>query len=597
MEYTSRFNDMGTYVPTIISDEKLKMHRFKKGLNSRIQSAMAVFKPNSFADLMGAAMSAETDIKRCEEENKNKRPMVNQPTQNGPKFKEPNYSGGPSQRSSGNIGNREGKWCDTCKQYHNGGCYRKSGACFKCGQVGHRIKECPENKEKGAGPRKQNENKTNARVYAITQEEADNTNEVVACTILLHVIPAYTLFDCGVTHSFVSRRFAKKLKLEHDILSEPLRVATPARKTTETHKVYRNCKICISNQTFEVELIQLNMVEFDIILGMDWLAKNHAILDCQKKDIRLQTPTKGEVVYHGKSKELKSLLSASQAWKSIKGGEEIYLAVINETKEEEVPNEEEHKEHLRLTFQTLREKELYVKFKKFEFWLKSVAFLGHIIYELGVSVDPKKVEAIKDWPQPKTVTEVRSFLGLAGYYRKFVEGFSSIAIPLTKLTQKNLKFIWNEECERSFETLKTKLASTPVLVLPEDGKNFTVYSDASKGGLGCVLMQEGQVIAYASRQLKPYEQNYRTHDLELAAVVFALQIWRHYLYGVKCEVFTDLQSLKYIFTQKELNMRQRRWMELLKDYDLSINYHPGKANKVADALSRRNPGKVNLNSL
>ncbi|XP_075497112.1 uncharacterized protein LOC142534091 [Primulina tabacum] len=154
MEYTSRFNDLGTYVPTIMSDETLKMHRFKKGLNSRIQSALAVFKPNSFADLMGTVMSAETDIKRWEEENKDKRPMVNQPTQNGPKFKKPNYSGGPSQRSSGNTGNREGKWCDNCKQYHTGECYRKTGACFKCGQVGHRIKEYPENKEKGAGPRK-----------------------------------------------------------------------------------------------------------------------------------------------------------------------------------------------------------------------------------------------------------------------------------------------------------------------------------------------------------------------------------------------------------------------------------------------------------
>ncbi|XP_073017883.1 uncharacterized protein [Primulina eburnea] len=154
-------------------------------------------------------------------------------------------------------------------------------------------------------------------------------------------MPAYTLFDWGATHSFVSRRFAKKLKLEHDILSEPLRVATPASKTIETQKVYRNCEICINEQTFEVELIQLNMVEFDIILGMDWLAKNHAIVDCQKKEIKLQTPTKEEVLFHGKSKERKSLLSASQAWKAIKGGEEIYLAVLNEVKGEEVPKLEE----------------------------------------------------------------------------------------------------------------------------------------------------------------------------------------------------------------------------------------------------------------
>ncbi|XP_073019342.1 uncharacterized protein [Primulina eburnea] len=211
MEYTSRFNDLGIYVPTIMSDETMKMHRFKKGLNSRIQSALAIFKPSSFADLMGAAMSAETDIKRREDENKNKRPMINQSIQNDPKFKKTNYSGGSFKGSSSNAGNREGKWCDTCKRYHIGECFRKSGACFKCEKVGHRIRDCPDNKEKGTGPSKQQENKTNARVYAITQEEADNSNEVVAGTSLLNKIPAYTLFDCGATHSFVSRRFAKKL--------------------------------------------------------------------------------------------------------------------------------------------------------------------------------------------------------------------------------------------------------------------------------------------------------------------------------------------------------------------------------------------------
>ncbi|XP_073033785.1 uncharacterized protein [Primulina eburnea] len=302
LEYTSRFNNLGTYVPTIISDETLKMHRFKRGLNNRIQSALAVFKPNNFSDLMGAAMSAETDIKSREDENRNKRPLVNQTTQNGPKFKKPNHSSGPPRGNFNGAGNTEGKWCDTCRQKHVGECYRKIGTCFKCGKVAHRIKDCLDNKDKGSGSSKQHENKTNARVYAITQEEADNTNEVVASTILLNKIPAYTLFDCGATHSFVSKRFAKKLKLEHDILSEPLRVATPASKIIETRKVYRKFQICINRQDFEAELIQLNMIEFDVILGMDWLAKNHAIVDCQRKDIKLQTPTMEEVIYHGNPK-------------------------------------------------------------------------------------------------------------------------------------------------------------------------------------------------------------------------------------------------------------------------------------------------------
>ena len=178
-------------------------------------------------------------------------------------------------------------------------------------------------------------------------------------------------------------------------------------------------------------------------------------------------------------------------------------------------------------------------------------------------------------------------MGLAGYYRKFVEGFSKIATPLTKLTRKEEKFIWSEACQNSFDELKQRLTTAPVLTLPSGSEGFTVYCDASKQGLGCVLMQHDRVIAYASRQLKKHEVNYPTHDLELAAVVFALRIWRHYLYGVPCRFFTDHKSLQYLFSQKDLNMRQRRWIELIKDYDCTIEYHPGKANVVADALSRK----------
>jgi hypothetical protein len=184
------------------------------------------------------------------------------------------------------------------------------------------------------------------------------------------------------------------------------------------------------------------------------------------------------------------------------------------------------------------------------------------------------------------VTEIRSFLGLAGYYRRFVQNFSSIAKPLTGLTEKGVDFEWDNDCEVSFQTLRHKLVNAPILSLSESGKRFTVYTDASRIGLGCVLMQDGKVITYGSRQLKKHERNYPTHDLELVAVVFALKSWRHYLYGETCDIYTDHKSLKYIFTQRELNMRQRRWLELIKDYDLTIQYHPSKANVVADALSR-----------
>ena len=255
-------------------------------------------------------------------------------------------------------------------------------------------------------------------------------------------------------------------------------------------------------------------------------------------------------------------------------------------------SEVEHEYHLRVVLQTLRERKLYAKFSKCEFWLSKVSFLGHVVSRDGIQVDPKKIEAVRDWPQPNTPTEIRSFLGLAGYYRRFVEGFSKIAAPLSRLTQKGVVFRWSDGCEEGFQKLKTALTTAPVLTLPTAEGGFTIYCDASRIGLGCVLMQNGKVVAYASRQLKIHEKNYSTHDLELAAIIIALKIWRHYLYGEPCEVYTDHKSLKYIFKQRDLNLRQRRWLELLKDYDLTILFHPEKANEVADALSRESMGSL-----
>ncbi|GJU99726.1 putative reverse transcriptase domain-containing protein [Tanacetum coccineum] len=250
-------------------------------------------------------------------------------------------------------------------------------------------------------------------------------------------------------------------------------------------------------------------------------------------------------------------------------------------------DKKEHEEHLKAILELLKKEELYAKFSKCEFWIPKVQFLGHVIDSQGIHVDPAKIESIKDWASPKTPTEIRQFLGLAGYYRRFIEGFSKVAKPMTKLTQKKVAFEWGDKQEAAFQTLKDKLCSAPILALPQGAENFIVYCDASHKGLGAILMQNEKVIAYASRQLKIHEKNYTTHDLELGAVVFALKIWRHYLYGTKCTVFTDHKSLQHILDQKELNMRQHRWLELLSDYDCEIRYHPGKANVVADALSRK----------
>ncbi|GJV38502.1 putative reverse transcriptase domain-containing protein [Tanacetum coccineum] len=217
-------------------------------------------------------------------------------------------------------------------------------------------------------------------------------------------------------------------------------------------------------------------------------------------------------------------------------------------------DEKEHEEHLRQILELLKKEELYAKFSKCKFWIPKVQFLGHVIDCHGIHVDPAKIESIKDWASPKSPTEIHQFLGLVGYYKRFIEGFSKIAKSMTKLTQKSVKFDWGDKKEAAFQLIKQKLYSAPILALPEGSKDFVVNCDASIKGLGLVSIQREKVIAYASRQLKIHKKNYTTHGLELGALVFALKIWRHYLYGTKCTMFTD---------------------------------HKRKANVVADALSKK----------
>ena len=160
-----------------------------------------------------------------------------------------------------------------------------------------------------------------------------------------------------------------------------------------------------------------------------------------------------------------------------------------------------------------------------------MTYVGHIISGEGIVVNPKRVQAVLDWTQPKSVKQVRSFLGLASYCRRFVKNFSKVAKPLTELLKKDKKFEWTPQCEHSFQELKRRLTSAPVLLPPDFSKDFVIYSDASRQGLGCILMQDRHVIAYASRQLRPHEDNYPTHDLELGAIVHALKTWQNYLLG------------------------------------------------------------------
>jgi transposase InsO family protein len=248
----------------------------------------------------------------------------------------------------------------------------------------------------------------------------------------------------------------------------------------------------------------------------------------------------------------------------------------------------EHITHLRKVFDTLREHKLYAKASKCEWCKPSLEYLGHIVSAQGLSPVPTKVRAIHEFPRPKNVRDVRSFLGMTGYFRRFIKDYSRIARPLHRLLEKN-NYAWNDEAEHAFRMLKDKLCSAPVLRIPDEESPFTVTVDACDQGLGALLEQQGQPVAYESRAIRSAERNYPVHEKELLAIVYALTKWRCYLHGRDFVIYTDHCPLQRLQTQPHLSQRQARWLEFLQQYQFEIRYKPGKANKVADALSRAMP--------
>ncbi|XP_042400862.1 uncharacterized protein LOC121990874 [Zingiber officinale] len=543
------------------------------------------------------------------------------------------------------------------------------------------------------------------RIYTVTREEAQRAEEsVFRGTISVYAFTADLLIDTGSSHSFISRLFLGKIGRLPIHRTHGLTVSLPSGEVLSISLEVKGCPLDFNGQTLMVDLQVLQMVEFDIILGMDWLAMNHATVDCGTRVVTFRPPGLPSLVFFGTESDGIAVISAMQARRLLAQGCQGYLlsmvksgsdvlpqlsnvSIVREfpdvfldelpdlppnrqveftielvpgtspvsktpyrmapkeleelkvqlqelldrgfirpsvspwgaplnavtvknkyplpriedlfdqlkdtyvyskidlrsgyhqlrVRDEDIPktafrtryvfmdllnrvfleyldqfvivfiddiliysrSEEEHRRHLRIVLETLRREHLYAKFSKCAFWLPSVGFLGHIVSSRGIIVDPQKIEAITSWEQPKMVQEIRSFLGLARYYQRFVEGFSSIALPLTRLTRKGEKFSWTESCEQSFQELKRRLISAPVLVLPSGVDGFILFTDSSYQGLGAVLMQHERVVSYASRQLKDHERNYPVHDLELAAIIFSLKIWRHHLYGITFEAQTE----------------------------------------------------------
>jgi hypothetical protein len=249
--------------------------------------------------------------------------------------------------------------------------------------------------------------------------------------------------------------------------------------------------------------------------------------------------------------------------------------------------EEEHEHHLRIVLQVLREHQLYAKLSKCYFYQEQIHYLGHIISDQGIVVDPENIEAIRGWTTPKNVSEVIYFMGLAGYYKRFIAWFSKIVHHITSLQKKGIKFEWTYECEENFNLLKELLTSVPILKIADPNEIFVVCTNACKEGLGGVLTQNGHVIGCESRNLKEHGRNYATHDLELASIVHALKMWRNYLTRKRFELRTYHNGLKYLFEQPTFNARQTRWLEFLSEHDFDIKHIKGKENKVVDAINRR----------
>ncbi|GKB07061.1 putative reverse transcriptase domain-containing protein [Tanacetum coccineum] len=658
LAYNQRFQELALICDRMFPKESTKVERYVGGLPDMIHGSVKASKPQSMQEAIEFAteMMDKKMLTAAERQAENKRKFEDTPRNNQNQqqpFKRNNvawaYTAGPRDKKP--YGGTK-PLCTKCNYHHDRPCTLK---CTNCKKLGYSARDC---KNGNQGNRTGNGNAV-ARAYVVGSARTNPNSNVVTGTFLLNNRYASILFDTGADRSFISTAFSSLIDIIPTTLDHGINVELADGRIIWVNTLIRGCTLNFLNHPFNIDLMPVEMGSFDVIIGMDWLAKYHAVIvydeklaEDKLKEKRLEDvpivqdfpevfledlpgiPPTRQVEFQinlipgaapmarapyrlapSKMKELPDQLKelsdkgfirpGSSPWGApvlfvkkkdgsfrmcidyrelnkltvknryplpwiddlfdqlqvmsfgLTNAPAVFIDLMNRVCKPYLDksvivfigdiliyskNKQEHEEHLQLILELLKKEQLYAKFSKCEFQIPKVQFLSHVIDSHDIHVDPAKIESIKDWASPKTATEIRQFLGLAGYYQRFIEGFSKIAKPMTKLTQKKVKFDWSDKAETTFQLLKQKLCSAPILALPKGSKDFISYCDASIKGLGAMLMKREKVIAYASQQLKIHKKNYTTYDLELGAVVFALKIWRHYLYGTKCIVFTDHKS-------------------------------------------------------